>query len=99
MSDDHYRDIVDRLEEQDAITGPELALEAADEIKRLRAALGPFAAVPAHGASGGPMVCAAIHYEDGTRGEDHGMSPHFSGRIPHGAFRRAREAMREADHE
>ena len=63
------------------------------EIERLREALKRFANVPTRGTCGGPLVCAQTAYEDGSGGEDLGISPHWPGYMPHEWFTRARAAL------
>jgi len=82
---ERYGDQIDTLAaERDALRA---------QVARMREALEPFASAPMHGAYGGPLVSAQTHYEDGSDGDDLGISPSWRGYLPHEAFRRARAAL------
>ena len=85
---------VETLVREDAPFQAADALTAlAAENERLREALKRFANVPTRGTCGGPLVCAQTAYEDGSGGEDLGISPHWPGYMPHEWFTRARAAL------
>ena len=69
------------------------AERAEAEAERLREALKPFASVPPHGVSGGPLVQAVLTYEDGTNEN----TARHRGCIPPEKFRAARAALEGGD--